>query len=89
MAEWGLKPEHFEAEPPIEVWPDVWPVLELFGSLRTQWRMGPAGPYGLDYNVLYRRMDRMGLSPVEYDRMEDDVRVMEGAALDEMHRGTA
>jgi hypothetical protein len=51
--------------------------------MRTQWRTGPTG---LDYNVLYRRMDRMDLSPDEYDQLEDDVQVMEMEALATIHK---
>ena len=52
----------------------------------TQWRVGMNGPTGLDFNVLYRKMDRMGLSPDEYDQLEADVSVMEAAALDTMRK---
>jgi len=34
--------------------------------------------------VLFRMMDRLGLSPAEYDQLEDDVRVMELEALSVM-----
>jgi hypothetical protein len=46
--------------------------------LETQWR-GAGG--GLDYNVMYRKMDRMSLSPEQYDELEADMRVMEFAAM--------
>ena len=47
----------------------------------TQWRVGAHGATGLDYNVVYHKMDRMGLTPSEYDDIEGDVRLMEDAAL--------
>ena len=53
--------------------------------MRTQWRVGMGGPTGLDYSVLYRRMDRMGLTPEQYDQMEADIAVMESAALEEIY----
>ena len=50
----------------------------------TQWRMGSSGPVGLDYNVLFHKLDRMKLAPDEYDRIEQSVRVMEDEALSVM-----
>jgi hypothetical protein len=34
---------------------------------------------------LYRELDRKGLPQDEYDQLLDDVRVMESAALKQMH----
>lgn len=82
----GLAPEDYAEEWTVEVWPDVWPVLMLFASLGSQWRVGPSGPYGLDYNVLYHKMDRMNLTAEEYAELEEDIRVLEQSALDEMHK---
>lgn len=50
----------------------------------SQWRVGAAGVVGLDYNVLFHEMDRMDLGREEYDRLLEDIRTMEGAALEEM-----
>lgn len=54
----------------------------------TQWRVGTHGPTGLDYNVVYRKMDRMGLTPSEYDDIEEDVRLLEDAALATIRKNT-
>ena len=43
------------------------------------------GPSGLDYNVLFKKLDRMGLSESDYAALEDDIRVMEFEALSVMH----
>jgi hypothetical protein len=56
----------------------------LFDAIGSQWRAGPVGILGLDYNVLYRKLDRMHLSEAEYDDLEEDVRTMESAALETM-----
>lgn len=72
--------------PPCEVWPDNWPSVELFTSVSTQWRMGPAGPVGLDYAIAFRLMDRLGLSERAWDWMFDDLRVLEDAALEQMRK---
>lgn len=65
---------------------DCWLAVRTFADLGTQWRVGPNGATGLDFNVLYRKMDRMGLAPDAYDQFEADVSVMEIAALDTMRR---
>ncbi|OZI23621.1 hypothetical protein CAL26_09270 [Bordetella genomosp. 9] len=74
------------AGPPVEVWPGHEEALSLFLSIRTQWRVGMAGATGLDYGVLFHKMDRMGLSPERYEELEEEVRIMENAALDEMSK---
>jgi hypothetical protein len=84
LAAFGLTPEDVATEP-VQVWPCCVRAVELFAHMRTQWRVGMGGATGLDYGVMYRRMDRMGLDPDEYDALEDDMRVMEAAALGAMH----
>lgn len=69
----------------VEVWPENWPVFLLFDRMHTQWR---EGAIGLDYNVLFRFLDRMTLTPDEYDQMLSDIAVMEQAALTEIHTET-
>lgn len=70
-----------------EVWPDNIQAHNLFVSISTQWRVGPGGAVGLDYNVLYRKMDRMHLSEERYDELEAEIRIMEDAALAVIHKG--
>lgn len=67
---------------PVEVWPENWPAFRLLVDIHTQWRGGGAG---LDYNVMYRKMDRMGLTAGQYDDLEDDMRVLEKGAMAAMH----
>ncbi|WP_229505000.1 DUF1799 domain-containing protein [Massilia mucilaginosa] len=76
----GLTAQDFAGEA-VTPWPDNLMAFSLFQFMRTQWRIGMAGPTGLDYGVLFRKMDRMGLSPDEYDQLECDIQVMEVAAL--------
>lgn len=71
-----------------EVWPENWPAFSLFTQLQTQWRAGASGVYGLDYNVLFARLDRMALSPQQYEEFEEDIRTMEFAALAAMNERT-
>lgn len=70
---------------PVDIWPDNARAFELFISLRTQWRIGMSGPTGLDYNVLYHKLDRLKLADDEYSELEDAIALMEAEALDVMH----
>lgn len=54
----------------------------------TQWLCSMNGPTGLNYVVLQHRLDRMNLPPGEYEQLEDDVRIMESAALAAMRTKT-
>lgn len=72
--------------PPVELFPINVIPCELFTSLCTQWRMGASGPVGLDYNVLFHKLDRMKLEPEEYDRLERAVMVMEDEALSVIYK---
>lgn len=65
----------------VEVWPENWTSFQLLVDVRTQWRGAGMTVIGLDYNVVYHKLDRMNLSPADYDEAENDVRVMERAAL--------
>jgi len=39
------------------------------------------GAIGLDYNVVYRELDRAQLPPDEFDTLFDDIREIEHAVL--------
>jgi hypothetical protein len=79
----GLTAEDFERDV-IEVWPENQRAYFLFAELQTQWRAGAAGPTGLDYNVLFTKLDRMKLADEEAEQLEGDIRVMEHEALKTM-----
>ena len=83
MKELGFTPEDL-AEEDVLVWPENQRAYMLFAEIRTQWRVGMAGPTGLDYGVLFQKMDRMKLEPDEYNELENDIRTMEYAALETM-----
>jgi hypothetical protein len=53
--------------------------------MRTQWYVAMNGPFGLRFAIAYQRMDRMGLSPAEYDQLDEDLQIMEASALQVMH----
>jgi hypothetical protein len=69
-----------------EVWPENWPVFTLFCDFQTQWRLsGMGGQFGLDYNVVFHKLDRMNLTPQQYEEWEEDIRTLEFAAIAEMN----
>lgn len=72
--------------PPVEIWPDNLTAVNLFIAVLTQWRVGIAGATGLDYNVVFHKMDRMKLSDDAYEQLESDIRTMEDAALAEIRK---
>lgn len=76
----GLRREDFDGQV-FEVWPENWQAFCLLCDIRTQWR---GAGMGLDYNVMFRKMDRMSLSPAQYDELEADMRVMEDAVMTAM-----
>lgn len=77
----GLTTADLGQQQDVEVWPDNWQAVQLLNRMSTQWRVGFGGAVGLDYNVLYRMMDRLGLVPEEYDQMEADIQMMEQEVL--------
>ena len=66
------------------MWPENWSAVQLFIRLDTQWRYSFNGREGLDHNVLFRHLDNMGLSPEEWGRWFDEIRIMELTALEAM-----
>ena len=73
----GLVREDLASE--TEVWPENMPVLRLFDAMRTQWRVGFSGPYGLDYGPMTGLMDILGIDDREW--AFEGLRVMEQVAL--------
>lgn len=82
----GLSAEDYVEESTAWVWPCNVQAVNLFVTLGTQWLVGPTGPYGLNYSVLYQKLDRMRLSDEDAERLEEDIRVLEDAALEEMRK---
>ena len=80
----GFTAEDF-AQPPVAIWPDNQAAVELFISISTQWRTGPNGMTGLDYNVLFHCLDRRQLPNERYEQLFDDIRVMEIEVLNTIH----
>lgn len=69
----------------IEVWPDAVQAVRVFMAMETQWRHGFAGPTGLDYGSLAEVWERCEVPEADRDAVFEDLRVLELAALAEMH----
>lgn len=69
----------------VVVWPDNRVAVRVFQAMGTQWRVGSAGPTGLDYGVLPEIWRRLRVPPDQRDAVFMDLRVIEGAALEQMH----
>ncbi|EGY28125.1 putative phage-related protein [Candidatus Regiella insecticola 5.15] len=79
----GLRPEDFSPTP-LEVWPELWPALQVMQAMSTQWRTGMTGPTGLDYGCLPQVMALLGVE--NNATVFDDIRHMERIALSLMHQ---
>lgn len=77
----GLKPEE-AGGPPIEIWPDNEKTAEVFEAMSTQWRIGFAGPSGLDYNALPHVLMMSGVPRKEWPELFRGIRLMEDGALE-------
>jgi hypothetical protein len=64
-----------------QIWEENWPALQLYLRLHTQWRVGFNGAVGLDYNVLFHELDRMGMERDAYDDLFGSIRVIEETML--------
>lgn len=72
----------------FSLWPENWPVFEMFLRLQTQWRvsagMGGASFIGLDYGAARWLFELHQVKdPVA---MLDDLAVIEGAALSALNK---
>lgn len=80
LAASGLTLADFEDDD-FEVWPENWPVVQVFRDLWTQWQVGGGGAVGLRYESLYPLLDRRFPQAVDWDQAFSDVQAMESAAL--------
>ena len=82
LAASGLSLADFEDDA-AEVWPENWPVVQLFRELWTQWHVGSGGAIGLRYEAAYPLLDRR-FAGADWDVAFDDLQALERAALVEM-----
>ncbi|MFJ2989952.1 DUF1799 domain-containing protein [Collimonas sp. NPDC087041] len=65
----------------IEIWPDNLQAFEVFRAISTQWRVGPGGAVGLDYNLLPFVFRLQGIQEERQSDLFEDIRVLENEAL--------
>jgi hypothetical protein len=82
----GLSPDDYIQETTAYVWPCHVRAVNLFIEMGTQWRVDSGRPYGLDYNIVYRAIDDLGVSRDEVRRLKDEIRILEDAALEQMRK---
>lgn len=82
----GLLPEDMEGEFDAICCTENWDSARAFEAMRTQWRVGPGGPYGLDYTALRTSvLPFLEIPRSKWPRIFADVIVMEDEALVTMH----
>lgn len=72
----------------VELWPENIQAFDLFVFMQTQWqRTGMSGAVtGLNYLVLFRRLDDMRLTYEEREQLLADIQAMERAAMPEINK---
>lgn len=80
-----MRPEDFPVAV-IKLWPENVLPKDVFEAMGSQWRIGFAGPTGLDYGALTGVMRILRVTADDEIDVFDAVRVMEGAALTMMNR---
>lgn len=75
-----------DSQSDCEVWPDLWPAVQTFTSMSTQWQTSitPTGRlvrHGLLYASLPLAMDEHCIEPADRPQVIADIRFMERVAL--------
>jgi hypothetical protein len=71
-----------------EVWPCCWTAVVVLVSMQTQWRTGPGGRVGLDYNTLPFVLETTDVPRAEWRQVLADLQVMEDEALAIFYEGS-
>jgi hypothetical protein len=77
---WGLTAADFVKED-VEVWQVNWASVSVMVAMQDQWRVGPNGPYALDYCALNEVWERLRIPKKKRDRVFNDLRIMVPEAL--------
>lgn len=84
MAAWGLTRDESPQEL-VGIWPDNAASLNVFLAMGTQWRVGPGGAIGLDYQTLPFVLRMEGVPRAHHRTVFSDLREMEAQALLALH----
>jgi hypothetical protein len=88
MKFFGLSPDDYpEFTRNADVWPENWRAVLFFEALGFgNWNMGPNGPTGLRYEAFKEVRLAQGISGKDWPELFESIRILESAALDEMHK---
>lgn len=86
MSDWGFAADDFagDAHGPAELWPDNVEAVDLFIAMGTQWRMGPAGPIGLDYGAVPAVLRLLNHHRTHWQDSFECLRILEDEAMSAM-----
>lgn len=79
-----MLPAHLQRPRHYELWPEHDAAVQMFMRCGTQWRSGPNGLIGLDYNVVLSLMELYSVSMKA--ALLEDLQIMEARALELMAR---
>jgi hypothetical protein len=69
------------ADEAYEVFPENWTAVMTFSDLMTQWRIGFAGPTGLDYNVLPIVCRARSIPRSKWSELLSSIQIMEDESM--------
>lgn len=69
------------------LWPDNESAVSVFEAMSTQWQVGMSGVVGLNYSSLPIVFRMLKISAKYQSDIFESLRIMEGVALTEMHKG--
>ncbi len=82
----GITADNIGGAGVVAVWPENRQAVTVFLAMQTQWRSGLNGLSGLDYGALPEVWRRTKTPPQDRDRVFFELRLIEIAALNEMHK---
>ena len=70
------------------MWPDNEQAMHLFARVGTRWVFPAMGgpPIGLRWEAIYPLMDRLQLTPEDWNQLHEDLMAMEPAAIETMRQ---
>ncbi|MBD4920667.1 hypothetical protein GUF71_21670 [Xanthomonas citri pv. citri] len=79
----GFTAAHFQREDE-EIWPELWPMFEVFFEVNSSWRCGPSGPLCFDKLVVFDVLRHKGITGEDRDDLMRWLSVAETAALGQL-----
>ncbi len=87
MKFFGLTTEDYHKENSVEVCPDNWLAVRFMDALGFgNWNMGMGGPTGIRYESFREVRAALGVKKSQWPELFDQIRIMESAALQELHK---